>query len=173
MNEIIFWQLLLLRQICYPSCRVFICIFKRCFHVNWKTTAKWSLKYLKCILKISHSKYLQKFAYFLNSSLLINSFFVFPVCKQTFCGWIAKKAINANFSGFVIKTETICLLLHNLHYCVPLSNFISTLLPETLKVGNSSPGWTFWISLSFERSVFLLYRHWMLKGLIIRGKTVI
>ena len=79
------------RQICSPLCRGFISIFERCIHVIWKTAAKWSLKYLKCILRISHSKYLQKFADFLKSDLLLNSFFVFSVCKQTFYGWITWK----------------------------------------------------------------------------------
>ena len=79
-----------LRQICNPSCRGFICIFKSCIHVNWKT-AKWSLKYLKCILRISHSKYLQKFPNFLKSTLLLNIFFIFSVCKPTFYGWITWK----------------------------------------------------------------------------------
>ena len=80
-----------LRQICNPFCRRFICIFERCIHVIWKTAVKWSLKYLKCIARISYSKYLQKFADFLKSSLLLNSFFVFSVCKQTFYGWITWK----------------------------------------------------------------------------------
>ena len=46
-----------LKQIGKPSCSGFTCICKGCIHVNWKTTVKRSLKYLKCILKISHSKY--------------------------------------------------------------------------------------------------------------------
>ena len=119
-----------LRQICNPSCRVFICIFKRCIHVNWKTAAKWSLKYLKCILRISHSKYLQKFAYFLKSSLLLNSFFVFSVCKQTSYGWITwklKKLLMQNFQSLLLKLKQsficcyiICITvtLSKITYCI-------------------------------------------------------
>ena len=82
----------------------------------------------KSILKISHSNYLSycsnlplKFAIFLKSSLLFNSFHcVFLFINKIFWhnNFKTRTAINSKISDFVIYCSVIkCLLSYNLNYC--------------------------------------------------------
>ena len=69
----------------FEFCEIFECaVMQKTRFANWKSIDKWSLTWLKSILKISHSNYLwfcnslpAKLAIFLKSSLFLNSFYCY------------------------------------------------------------------------------------------------
>ena len=150
-------------------------MFERCIHVIWKTAAKWLRKYLKCILRISHSKYLQKFANFLKSSLLLNSFFVFSVYKQTFYSWITWKLKNLfmqNFQSLLLKLKQSFICSYIICMAVPLSKITYCIVNMSQhrsylccqRVLREFISWLDILNLFEPWTLSVSVRHWMLKG---------